>query len=180
MPAKAARASVFVGVSVDGFLARPDGRLDFLDAGGHAPHGYDEFVATVDAMLIGRNTLETVIGFGGAWAYGRKPVFVLTSRPLPPLPPDATVERVTGTPAAILDALGARGIRHAYVDGGITIQQFLAAGLVERLIVTRVPILIGAGIPLFGALPKDILLRHVATKTFEGGLVQTEYAMERD
>jgi dihydrofolate reductase len=87
------------------------------------------------------------------------------------------VERVVGTPAAILDTIGTRGFGHVYVDGANTIQQFLAAGLVQRLIVTRVPILIGSGIPLFGLLQKDILLRHVATRTFAGGLVQTEYAV---
>ena len=174
--AAAVRASVFVGVSVDGFLARADGALDFLDTGGNAPHGYDEFIASVDALVIGRKTFETVLGFGG-WAYGSKPVFVWTSRPLPPTPPEATVERVVGTPAAILDTVGKRGLGHVYVDGGITIQQFLAANLIQRMIVTRVPVLIGSGIPLFGALPKDILLRHVATRTFAGGLVQTEYAI---
>ena len=175
--ATAVRASVFVGVSVDGFLARADGALDFLEAGGNEPHGYDEFFASVDAMVIGRKTFETVLGFGG-WAYGSKPVFVLTNRPLPPTPPEATVESVAGTPAAILESIGKRGLGHVYVDGGITIQQFLAANLIQRLIVTRVPVLIGSGIPLFGLLQKDILLRHVATRTFAGGLVQTEYEIE--
>lgn len=172
----AVRASVFVGVSVDGFLARTDGALDFLDAAGNEPHGYDEFFASVDAMVIGRQTFETVLGFGG-WAYGNKPVFVLTHRPLPPVPAEAVVERVGGTPAAILDTIGARGLGHVYVDGANTIQQFLAAGLIQRLIVSRVPVLIGSGIPLFGLLEKDVLLRHVATRTFAGGLVQTEYAL---
>jgi dihydrofolate reductase len=170
------RASVFVGVSVDGFLARADGALDFLDAGGSEPHGYEEFMAGVDALVIGRKTFETVLGFGG-WAYGSKPVFVLTTRPLPPTPPEAKVERVAGTPASILDTVGARGFGHVYVDGGITIQQFLAAGLIQRLIITRVPVLIGSGIPLFGLLEKDVLLVHVATRTFAGGLVQTEYTI---
>jgi dihydrofolate reductase len=172
----AVRASVFVGVSVDGFLARADGALDFLHAGGGEPHGYEEFIASVDALVIGRKTFDTVLGFG-RWPYGGRPVFVLTSRPLSPTPPGAIVERVIGTPAAILDTVGKRGLTHVYVDGGITIQQFLTAGLVQRLIVTRVPVLIGSGIPLFGPLQKDILLRHVATRTFAGGLVQTEYAV---
>jgi len=172
----AVRASVFVGVSVDGFIARADGALDFLDAGGDEPHGYDEFMASVDALVIGRKTLDTVLGFGG-WVYGSKPVFVLSHRPLSGIPPQAIAERVVGSPAEILDLVGKRGLGHVYVDGGITIQQFLAAGLVQRLIVTRVPILIGSGIPLFGPLAKDVRLRHVATRTFAGGLVQTEYAV---
>ena len=168
------KASVFVGTSVDGFIARPDGALDFLDAGGNEPHGYEEFMASVDALVIGRHTFDTVLGFGG-WVYGKKPVFVLSTRPLPPVPDGAVVERLEGEPAAIVARLEERGVRHAYVDGGVTIQRFLRAGLIQRLIVTRVPVLIGEGIPLFGGLPRDIPLRHIATRQYEGGLVQTEY-----
>ena len=168
------KASVFVGTSLDGFIARPNGALDFLDAGGNEPHGYDEFMATVDALVIGRHTFETVLGFGG-WAYGKKKVFVLSTRPLPQLPPGAVVERLAGEPQAIVAQLEARGIQHAYVDGGITIQRFLQAGLIQRLIITRVPVLIGAGIPLFAQLPRDIPLRHIATHHYQSGLVQSEY-----
>ena len=170
------KASVFVGISVDGFMARVDGALDFLPAEPE-PHGYDEFMASVDALVIGRNTFETVLGFGG-WAYGAKPVFVLSTRALPTLPPEAVVERMSGEPAGILKELEARGIGHVYVDGGITIQRFLAAGLIQKLIVTRVPVLIGTGIPLFGALPRDVLLEHVATRQYPSGLVQSEYAVK--
>jgi dihydrofolate reductase len=169
------KASVFVGISVDGFMARVNGALDFLPAQPE-PHGYDEFMASVDALVIGRNTFEIVLGFGG-WAYGAKPVFVLSTRPLPPVPEGAVVERMSGEPAAILAALEARGIGHVYVDGGITIQRFLQAGLIQRLIITRVPVLIGSGIPLFGALPRDVVLEHVATRQYPSGLVQSEYAV---
>jgi dihydrofolate reductase len=168
------KASVFVGVSVDGFLARTDGSLDFLPPDGGEPHGYDEFMASVDALVIGRKTYETVLGFD-TWAYGAKPVVVLSSRPLAPAPPGAVVERMSGDPAGIVAQCAARGLRHIYVDGGITIQGFLRAGLIQRLIITRVPVLIGTGIPLFGALPRDILLTHVATRQYAGGLVQSEY-----
>jgi len=169
------KASVFVGISVDGFMARVNGELDFLPAEPE-PHGYDEFMASVDALVIGRNTFEFVLGFGG-WAYGAKPVFVLSTRPLPPVPEGAVVERMSGEPAAILAELEARGIGHVYVDGGITIQRFLQAGLIQRLIITRVPVLIGSGIPLFGALPRDVVLEHVATRQYPSGLVQSEYAV---
>jgi dihydrofolate reductase len=84
---------------------------------------------------------------------------------------------MSGEPAEIWSQLAARGIQHIYVDGGITIQRFLRAGLIQRLIVTRVPVLIGQGIPLFGALPQDVLLRHVATRQYAGGLVQSEYVV---
>jgi dihydrofolate reductase len=171
------KTSVFVGVSVDGFIARANGGLDFLDAGGDEPHGYEEFVATVDTIVMGRKTFETVLGFG-SWPFGEMPVVVLSGQPLD-LSTAASrggrVEQMAGPPADIVAALSDRGIQHLYLDGGLTIQGFLRAGLVTRLIVSRVPVLIGSGVPLFGTLLKDVPLRHVATKTFRGGLVQTEY-----
>ena len=167
------RASVFVGVSVDGFLARPDHALDFLPAEPE-DHGYDQFFASVDAMVIGRNTYEVVLGFGG-WAYGKKPVFVLSTRRLKPAPKTAVVERLSGAPARIWKTLEARGFKHLYVDGGETIQRFLRAGLIQRLVVTRVPVLIGEGRALFGATGRDVTLKHVATRSFPSGLVQSEY-----
>jgi dihydrofolate reductase len=168
------KASAFIGTSLDGFIARTNGGLDFLPPGGGEPHGYDEFMATVDALVIGRKTFETVLTFD-AWPYGEKPVVVLSGRPLAPAPPGAAVERMSGAPAEIVSQLAARGIRHVYVDGGITIQRFLQDGLIQRLIVTRVPVLIGTGIPLFGRVPSDIVLRHVGTRQYASGLVQSEY-----
>jgi dihydrofolate reductase len=168
------KASAFIGTSLDGFIARTNGGLDFLPPGGGEPHGYDEFMATVDALVIGRKTFETVLTFDG-WPYGEKPVVVLSGRPLAPAPPGAAVERMSGAPAEIVSQLAARGIRHVYVDGGITIQRFLQDGLIQRLIVTRVPVLIGTGIPLFGRVPSDIVLRHVRTRQYASGLVQSEY-----
>jgi dihydrofolate reductase len=171
------KASIFIGASVDGFIARANGDLDWLPPGGGEPHGYDEFMATVDALVIGRKTFETVLTFD-TWPYGEKPVFVLSTRTLAPAPPGAAVERLSGDPADIASQLAARGIRHVYVDGGITIQRFLQAGLIQRLIITRVPVLIGAGIPLFGVTERDIVLKHVATRQYASGLVQSEYAVD--
>ncbi len=168
------KASVFIGISVDGFIARRNGELDFLPAGGGEPHGYDEFMHSVDAIVIGRKTFETVLSFD-KWPYGEKPVFVLSTRSLAPAPAGAVVEHLSGEPVEIVSLLEARGIRHAYVDGGITIQRFLRAGLIQHLIITRVPVLIGDGIPLFGSLPHDVHLRHIATRHYPSGLVQTEY-----
>src|SRR6202140_5874877 len=153
--------SVFIGTSVDGFIARPNGDLDFLPAGGGEPHGYNEFMATVDALVVGRKTFETVLAFA-AWPYGQKRVAVLSSRPVDfSTVRGGIVEQMAGPPAEIVSKLAASGAHHLYVDGGITIQQFLRAGLIERIIITRVPVLIGEGIPLFGALPRDIRLLHV-------------------
>jgi dihydrofolate reductase len=169
------KASVFVGTSLDGFLARTDGSFDFLPDEVE-PHGYEEFMATVDALVIGRKTFETVLGFGG-WAYGKKPVFVLSSRSIAAAPSGAVVEHMSGAPADIVLQLEARGIQHIYVDGGLTIQRFLQAGLINRLIITRIPVLIGTGISLFGPLQRDISLKHVATRHFPSGIVQSEYAV---
>lgn len=168
------KASVFIGTSVDGFIARTDGGLDWLPAGGGEEHGYEAFMATVDALAIGRNTYETVLAFD-SWPYGSKPVFVLSTRSLAPAPPEAVVERMSGDPAGIVAQLAARGMRHIYVDGGITIQRFLRAGLIQRLIITHVPVLLGDGIPLFGPLESDVILKHIGTQQYASGLVQSEY-----
>jgi dihydrofolate reductase len=168
-------ASVFIATSVDGFIARPNGDLDWLPDGGGEPHGYDEFISGVDAIVIGRKTFETVLTYG-AWPYADKRVVVLSSRPLDlSAAVGGVVEQMAGPPAEIVSQLAARGAHHLYVDGGITIQGFLRAGLIQRLIITRVPVLLGDGVPLFGTLPRDMRLRHVTTRQFPSGLVQSEY-----
>jgi dihydrofolate reductase len=168
-------ASVFVGTSVDGFISRLNGELDWLPEGGGEPHGYNEFMASVDTIVIGRKTFETVLAFD-VWPYGDKRVVVLSSRPVDlSAVRGGVVEQMTGAPADIAAQLAASGARHVYIDGGITIQGFLREGLIDRLVITRVPVLIGGGIPLFGSLPRDIRLRHVATRSYPSGLVQTEY-----
>jgi dihydrofolate reductase len=167
--------SVFVGTSLDGFIARANGDFDFLPAGGGESHGYDEFIASVDAIVMGRNTFEKVLTLG-RWPYGEKRVVVLSSRPADlSAAVGGVVEQMAGTPAEIVQRLAASGARHLYIDGGITIQRFLRAGLIQRLIITRVPVLIGNGIPLFGNLLRDIQLRHVGTRQYPSGLVSSEY-----
>jgi dihydrofolate reductase len=172
--------SVFIGTSLDGFIARRNGSFDFLPTGGGEAHGYDEFMASVDALVIGRNTFETVLPFP-EWPYGSKRVIVLGSRPIDfsglrgRIANGGVIEQMGGDPAEIVNQLAGDGVRHIYVDGGITIQRFLRAGLIHRLTITRVPVLIGEGIPLFGALPRDIRVRHVATQPYPSGLVKSEY-----
>jgi dihydrofolate reductase len=172
------KLSVFVGTSLDGFIARKNGDLDFLPPDGGEPHGYNEFIATVDAIVIGRNTFETVLPMK-PWPYGNRRVVVLSSRPVDfSAVVGGVVEQMAGSPAEIVSKLAATGAHHLYIDGGITIQRFLRAGLIQHLTITRVPVLIGDGIPLFGSLPHDLRLRHIATKSYPSGLVSSEYQVD--
>jgi len=171
------KASVFIATSLDGFIARQDGALDWLPVNGGEPHGYDEFMATVDAIVIGRKTFETVMTFD-AWPYGKKPVVVLSTRMSElKVPEGAVCDVMAGAPHEIVTRLAQRGLQHLYIDGGETIQGFLRAGLIQRLIVTRIPVLLGSGIPLFGSLSHDIRLEHVATRSYPSGMVQSEYVI---
>ncbi len=172
-------ASVYIATSLDGFIARANGDLDWLPSP-QGPegedYGYGEFMKTVDVIVMGRGTYEKVLTFG-AWPY-ETPVVVLSSRKVAlPANAPASIEAMSGSPADVVARLESRGLEHAYVDGGVTIQRFLEAGVIQRLIITRVPVLIGSGIPLFGPLTRDIPLQHVETRTFPNGLVQSEYLM---
>ena len=174
------QCSVFVGVSLDGFIARQNGDLDWLmgeGGGDSAEYGYNEFIADIDAIVMGRRTFEKVLTFD-KWYYGNKRVVVLSHQALDlsiAQGRGGVVELMAGSPAEIVSKLAASGARRLYVDGGITIQQFLCAGLIHRLIISRLPVLIGEGIPLFSSLPRDIRLSHIATRTYPGGMVQSEY-----
>jgi dihydrofolate reductase len=175
------KVSVFIGTSLDGFIARTDGNLDWMresgNEGASGDYGYEAFMARIDAIVMGRKTFEKVLSFD-AWPY-QKPVFVLTNRHFKiQAELSDKVETMAGTPREIVDRLAKRGLLHLYVDGGQTIQGFLSAGLVDELIISQLPILIGNGIPLFGPLPADIRLRHLGTRTFPGGMVQSTYRVE--
>lgn len=174
-------ATVYIATTLDGFIARDNGDLDWLPGAGEAfegeDYGYGAFMKTVDALIMGRKTYEKVLTFD-RWLYD-KPVIVLANSPIE-IPSHARdVEQMSGTPAEVAARLSARGIHHVYVDGGVTIQRFLAAGAVQRLILTRVPVLIGQGIPLFGALPHDVVLHHAETHSYPNGLVQSIYDVVR-
>jgi len=171
------RASVFIATTTDGFIARKNGGLDWLTGAdpGDEDYGFEDFMASVDALVMGRNTFDFVLRAGG-WAYGEKPVFVLTNRRLE-LPPGfaGRVEPLAMSPVGVAGELDGRGIEHVYVDGAETIQAFLRSGLVRRMIITRLPLLIGSGIPLFGDLDTDVDLRLVRSTAYGNGWVQLEY-----
>jgi dihydrofolate reductase len=170
------KASVFIATSLDGFIARPDGSFDWLDVpGANEEHGFTAFMASIDALVMGRNTFDVVAAMG-EWPYGDTPVIVLTHRPLD-LPADlpGRIEASSLAPLELAGELDRRGLNRVYVDGGHTIRSFLDAGLVDRMTITTIPVLIGEGIPLFGPVHGDIHLRHVTTTIHGGGLVQSVY-----
>ncbi|MEM1126040.1 MAG: dihydrofolate reductase family protein [Bacteroidota bacterium] len=171
-------AAVFIATSLDGYIAREDGALDWLlhyEAAEGEDHGYADFMATIDTLVMGRKTFEKVLTFG-AWPYQSTRVVVLSARGVEV--PEALASRVEVLalePAALLQHLGATGSRRVYVDGGQTIQRFLQAGLIREMIITRAPVLIGTGIPLFGVLSQDLNLEHMSTQAFANGLIQSRY-----
>lgn len=172
------KASAYIATSLDGFIARENGALDWLPTGngiGGEDYGFKKFMATVDVLVMGSHTYEKVLTFGD-WPYENKPVTVLSNRRLViPKHLSQSVESMSCSPAELVGRLSKRGAKHLYIDGGKTIQGFLNAGLIQRLIITRIPVLIGAGIPLFGPLAHDIKLRHIETRQYSTGLVQSEY-----
>ena len=156
-----ARVSVFIATSLDGFIARKDGNLDWLDAANETVPagedcGYREFMQSVDALVMGRKTFEKVLSFG-EWPYGNTAVTVLSRNPISFANslPDA-VKHSSEDPKTLCNRLANEGVKHIYVDGGITIQRFLSEGLVDEILITVIPVLLGEGIPLFGSLSQDI------------------------
>lgn len=159
--------NVFIATSIDGFIARPDGGLDWLKPFEGEEHGYQRFFDSIDALVIGRGTWDVVRAFE-AWPYAGKRCVVMTRRPLEP---KANEEVFAGDPVALVERLGREGVRRVYVDGGVVISQFLAAGLIEELTISQVPVLLGSGIRLFGACGEHSL-RLVQSRAFSTGLVQ--------
>ena len=167
------QCSVYIATSLDGFIARADGRIDWLgivERGGE-DYGYGVFHQSIDTIVIGRRTYETALGFD-SWPYAGKRCLVLTHTPAAPQhgeefysePVDQLVARLAGS-------------ARIYVDGGTVIQQFLAAGLVTDMTISIIPILLGEGARLFGTVGGDIPLRLVSSRAFESGLVQLRYEL---
>ena len=173
--------NVFIATSLDGFIARTNGDIDWLPQGADLAgedYGYAEFLKDQDAIVMGRMTYEKVLNLG-PWPYGTKPVIVLATRKVEiPKELSKTVTTMSGKVEAIIDHLASRDMKSIYVDGGATIQKFLSVGAIQRLIITRVPILLGSGLPLFGFLPQDLVLQHVGTRSWPSGLVQSEYRVK--
>jgi dihydrofolate reductase len=167
---------VYIATSLDGFIARKGGGLDWLPAPPDDDDlGFGAFFESIDALLMGRNTYDMVLSFG-AWGYGDTPVFVLTHHAIDqPQDPAARVESMSGSPEEVVTQLSSRGLKNLYVDGGQTIQDFMQAGQIQRIIITRIPVLLGQGISLFGCLEQDIQFKCVRLEMLSNGLEQAEY-----
>jgi dihydrofolate reductase len=175
------KCSVFIATSLDGWIARKNGEIDWLTAPNPAgvgeDYGYKTFFDSVDALVMGRKTFELVLTFG-EWPYADKRVIVLSSgSPQIPEKLSGKVEATSLSPADLVAQLSAQGVRHVYVDGGKTIQSFLRAGLIDEMILTRIPVLIGDGIPLFGELDADVPWQHIETQAYKSGFVQSRYSL---
>jgi dihydrofolate reductase len=175
------RTTVYIGTSLDGFIAEKNRTIDWLTEFESAEIGdsYKEFIRTIDAIVIGRRTFETVIAFP-SWPYTTK-VFLL-SKTIKQVP-DALREKVTllsMEPKEILRYLSSQGYSHVYVDGGNVVQSFLREDCIDELIITKVPLLLGSGIPLFGILDHRLRFNHIKTTVYSNGLVKSRYERLRE
>jgi dihydrofolate reductase len=173
------KISVFIATSLDGYIARADGALDWLPQSGDGEdHGYNDFFAGIDTLLMGRKTFETVLGFS-PFPYTGKRVVVCSQSITQPDVPEALrpLLEVRNEPLPeVLRHLETTGVQHVYADGGRLITSLLELGLVDEITLTRVPVLLGSGIPLFGHLSRDHVWQHLETKAFKSGLVQSRYS----
>lgn len=174
--------SVYLGVSLDGYIADENGSLDWLNA---VPNpegndmGYSAFIDRIDALVMGRTTFETVLGFGIDWPY-EKPVYVLShSRTKVPEELVGKVWILKGTLSQVLADIKERGHSRLYIDGGRTVQHFLREGLIDELIITTIPVLLGGGVLLFGALDKPVALELIKSTVFLDQIVQAHYRIKR-
>jgi dihydrofolate reductase len=168
---------VYIATSLDGYIATSDGGLNWLTEAPNperSDYGFAEFIDGIDAIVMGRNTFETVLSFG-VWPYAR-PVFVLSEhlREIPEnLAGKASI--LSGDIRSLVEDLRQQGYANLYIDGGLTIQSFLAADLIDEMIITRLPVLLGSGIPLFGELDEMLQFEHVSTEVYNNALVKSRY-----
>lgn len=171
---------VFIATSLDGYIAGKNGELDWLETVPNTDSvemGFTDLMQQVDALVMGRNTYEVVCGFGGEWPYS-KHVFVLsTTLDAIPAQLSGKVSLLKGAPQEVVHHIHNKGYDNLYIDGGKTIQDFLKAGLIDELIITTIPILLGGGFPLFGELPQALKLELIDSKVFLNQIVQSHYRL---
>jgi len=177
------KCSVYIAASIDGFIAKPGGDIEWLNRPEYAASklkglSYDDFIATIDVLIMGRHSFEKVLSFDH-WPYENILVVVLTSRELEiPEHLQGKVKIESGQPDAILSRLSSQNFSHFYIDGGITIQRFLTAKRINEITITWIPILLGGGIPLFGILDAEQPLQLIEAIPSENGFVQLRYSVQ--
>ncbi|CAM2960271.1 dihydrofolate reductase family protein [Legionella worsleiensis] len=178
------KCSVFIATSLDGYIARDDGAIDWLMKSHElVPEGedcgYKQFIATVDTLIMGRSSYEKIRTFA-EWPYGILPVIVMSSQAVH-IPDDLSshVSVTRKNPQELIEQLSNQGVKHVYIDGGVTIQGFLAQKLVDEITITYIPVLLGSGRSLFGSIKEDINLQLLETKTFGNNLVQVKYRVNK-
>ena len=176
------RNSVFIATSLDGYIADRHDKIDWLLSIPNPEQqdmGYQDFIADIDAILMGRNTFEVVCGFGGEWPYP-KPVFVL-SNSMESIPPayQGKVNLLKGEIQDVLKTVHDQGYLRLYIDGGVVIQQFLKEDLIDDMIITTIPYLLGGGTSLFGSLDKLLKFKCVEAKVEIGYIAQAKYSRDR-
>ena len=181
------KCSVFIATSVDGFIAREDGSIDWLESSGNqdadmgddADMGFNDFMSSVDCLIMGRNTMEMISSFNltpQQWPYKDARIIALSNTIKEP--PDNLKDKVeiySGDLPTLVEHLEQEGFQHAYVDGGKTIQAFLNLKLINEITITRIPVLLGKGKPLFGETTHEIKLEEAKAKVFPNDLVQVHY-----
>jgi dihydrofolate reductase len=172
---------VYIAASIDGYIATKDGGVDWLQESPNPDnddYGYAEFMKSIDALVMGRNTFEKVLTFG-EWSYDKK-VFVLSSS-LTEVPDELNgkVELLSGSLNEVLLNINSKGFKNLYIDGGKVIQSFLSEDLITDLIITRIPILLGSGIPLFGKLIEPLRFIHKSTTIYGNALVKSHYTRKQ-
>jgi dihydrofolate reductase len=173
---------VFIATSLDGYIADKDGGLDWLQTIPNPDNldmGYVELIGRIDALVMGRKTFEKVCSFDCDWPYS-KPVFVL-SNSMKSIPEgyEGKAEPISGFLPDVIAAIHQKGHKHIYIDGGVTVQNFLKDNLIDEMIITVIPILLGDGTPLFGKLPKPIEFEYVKTEVFLDAIVQNHYRRKK-
>jgi len=177
------KCSVYIATSVDGFIAKKDGSVDWLHTAGNpeADMGMTEYMASVDCLIMGRKCMETISNMNltpEQWPYGDTRIIVLsnTVKQAPDNIEDR-VEMYSGDLQALVSQLESEGHQHAYIDGGTTIQAFINLQLINEMTITRAPLLLGEGIPLFGKTIKDIKLKQAQATAFANDFVQVKYTV---
>lgn len=184
---KTMKASVYIAITVDGYIAEKNGSVDFLNeyqssaSAADGDMGFADFLDTVDLLIMGRKTFDQVVSFGDdLWPYGDRQVWVWSRNPSSVKIPQIRLNNAValpGEPRNLMNLAKQKGYMHVYVDGGETIQQFLQSDCINDLVLTRVPLLLGEGVPFFSQTNR-ISLQHLSTRAYSNGLVQSHYRLK--